>query len=902
MKEKIEDIAKNIHRHRELEIAINATNNAVGRSHVVYNKQEQQIWLVNTENLGGGIPIRDINNNIIGRQNGNATTLTGNGLPIYKNLKLGETLIINHEGTHKIKTPSGEIELTIFNRSTYKPSQSDGEYATDLLIRLAGDGRTYSFRTIAEILEIQKEIEETQLLLEKATDEEAKKLVQRITEKEEEKKSYLDKAQSFIRKYAQLRYQPILDPIQESIKRSNIFSGALIINGGPGTGKTTSLIQRIKFLISPSIEEYVTLSQQQKDILYSQKTSWVFYSPSELLKEFLKEAMIKEQLEANNDRVKVWAAHKNDLLKTYRFVTENKRPFLIYNKSYGKTLYNNQADSVKAIINGLNTFYINFQKEKLSKVIELDLSHFKWKVAGQSIQKYLKDRISTLNSVDDLIRLFFNVNESYQKQSEEIAKEFSDQIKQVASRLQIAIQKESERATALSDILKKWKTETQEPEEDDDDDAEIELEDFEEKEEQSTFDFERELFIKLKSLCRKQSLRKFDKTTKFSKRERELIQLIPEIENQNDYELLGQTAYFKKYFERVIKGISANILREIPMIYKKYRREQLTSKSGNWNLTILNELVTKDKNSRIHSDEQALLLSFANNISLRLSKSFINLFNTLNHSYINGFKTHSKPVIGIDEATDFSIIDLVAINSFSHYELSSVTLSGDIMQRMTSEGINSWDDFNQLIPNTDRKDLLISYRQSPTLLALAQAIYEKSTGQKASYQSYIEHDDAEPKPLLLISKNEDEKLTWIANRIIEIYRAYGDSIPSIAIFLPEENQLENFSSKLGNLDTLADVGILVKACRNGEVLGDKNTVRVFSIKVIKGLEFESVFFHNIDDLQTQNLTGDLLLKYLYVGLSRATFYLGLTLSNELEEDISFIADNFDRSGKTWTMD
>jgi phage gp46-like protein len=48
MKEKIENIAKSIHRHRELEIAISATNNAVGRSNVIYNKQEQQIWLINT--------------------------------------------------------------------------------------------------------------------------------------------------------------------------------------------------------------------------------------------------------------------------------------------------------------------------------------------------------------------------------------------------------------------------------------------------------------------------------------------------------------------------------------------------------------------------------------------------------------------------------------------------------------------------------------------------------------------------------------------------------------------------------------------------------------------------------------------------------------------------------------
>ena len=108
-----------------------------------------------------------------------------------------------------MSTPNGVITLEIFNRATYKPSINDGEFATDIIIRLAGDTKTYSFRDIAEILIIQKEIDLDTQKLEKATDEEAKLLVQRIAEKEQEKKSYLDKAQSFIRKYAELRYQPI---------------------------------------------------------------------------------------------------------------------------------------------------------------------------------------------------------------------------------------------------------------------------------------------------------------------------------------------------------------------------------------------------------------------------------------------------------------------------------------------------------------------------------------------------------------------------------------------------------------------------------------------------------------------------------------------------------------------
>jgi hypothetical protein len=898
--ERIEDIAKKIQRHRDMEITIGATNNAVGRSMTLYNKEEQQFWLI-TKEATVVLFQRDINGNPIPETAySETTTLKGDGFLVPRDSKLGGLLIEQHEGRHKFQTPKGEIEIEIFNRATYKPSLVEGEFATDILLRLSGDARTYSFQNIAKILSLQNEIDEETEQLETATTEEAKLLVERIAEKEKEKQTYLDKAQSFIRKYAELRYQPILDPLQEAIKRSRIFDGALIINGGPGTGKTTSMIQRIKFLISTSIEEYKPLSQPQKDILFNQKTSWIFYSPNELLALFLRNSMKLEELTADTERVKVWASHKNELVKTYRFVSETKRPFLIYNKASGVNLFSNHSKNVLNIIEGLGNYYMSFQIDKLNKVSEIDVSPFKWKIVGQSIQNYIRGKINVKNT-EELIRLYINLTSNFKKETEAIAEEYAALIKLVASRIQVTIQKDNEREIVLSVLLKQWKTETQDNEEDDDDDAEIEQEDFDEKEELTAFDFERELFTKLKSLCRKQALKKFDKNTRFSKRDKELIQLIPEISEQREYDALGQTAYFKKNFERITKGIVANILREIPMVYKKYRREQLNSKSKNWNLSILDDLVKKDKNSRIHSDEQALLLSFVNSIVLKIYKTSNEEFKSINHSYIKGFKDNCKPVIGIDEATDFSIIDLIAINSFGHPELSSITLSGDLMQRMTSEGITSWEDFTQAIPNSEVKGLQVSYRQSPTLLSLAKAIYQKSTGQAANYESYIAKDEAEPKPLMFVSQDEDDKLQWIANRILEIYRAYGNSIPSIAIFLPEENQLEGFATKLGGLDTLADIGILVKACRDGQVLGDKNTVRVFSIKVIKGLEFESVFFHNIDDLQTQHLDYDLFLKYLYVGLSRATFYLGLTLSNELSKDISFIEGSFDRTGKTWEL-
>ena len=47
------------------------------------------------------------------------------------------------------------------------------------------------------------------------------------------------------------------------------------------------------------------------------------------------------------------------------------------------------------------------------------------------------------------------------------------------------------------------------------------------------------------------------------------------------------------------------------------------------------------------------------------------------------------------------------------------------------------------------------------------------------------------------------------------------------------------------------------------------------------MEFDVVFFHNID-VQVDN--KELLKRYIYVGVSRAAFYLGVTMN---EEDTDF---------------
>jgi DNA helicase IV len=254
--------------------------------------------------------------------------------------------------------------------------------------------------------------------------------------------------------------------------------------------------------------------------------------------------------------------------------------------------------------------------------------------------------------------------------------------------------------------------------------------------------------------------------------------------------------------------------------------------------------------------------------------------------------------VAIDEATDFSTLDLLAMHSLKHPEFASVTLSGDLMQRMTANGINKWQEFSDLVYSPLIENLKISYRQSPTLLSMAQEIYQYSTNKKADYISYMKYNPLEPKPLIKISNRTEEKIKWISDRIREIdiiYRQSVGSLPSVAVFVPKEEDIIDFVS---DLDSQLEGDIPVLGCPNGLVLGDSSDVRVYAIDKIKGLEFEAVFFHNLDNLEI--LQNDILLKYLYVGLSRATFYLGITLSKELDTGLHFIEKHFVHNGN-WQL-
>lgn len=876
---------------------------AVGLSHISIGNNRVKTWLINGQIPNDRIDQIDVTGNIIAPIMGHTRVLRSDGVVVSKNSKAGGTIITTIQGGVTYQSEVGPRLWNIHDTSFYGHNRNLSQ-VIDIKIHFEKK-RPAVFRSLQDLFNLVQtksddleKLENEKRVLEEDNKrkEEIDKITKEIEQTKADQKDLFSKAQTFIRKNAELRYQPVLDPWQEEIKRSHIFDGySLAINGGPGTGKTTSLIQRIKFLMEKEVlNEYrPDLSDALKEKV-SQADSWIFFSPSELLKQFLKNNMSSEGLNPNDRNVLVWDDHKSVLMKRYKlFNPETQSPFLSLRKYEEKNMLPFNGKQLKQILKSFELYLEEKQNVKLRTLLTFDTKDYFWKETATSIKNYI-NRQEKDYTINGLIRLFFNLQETFTNEIAEIETTFSNDLKNAVGSVIYSIDSNAEIKNHVSKLLNEWfeNRNSVEQEEDDLDETDEVI--------ARTFNYEHEIYNKLRSLIRKVSLMKFDSSVKFSKRDKELNVIISRIEDLKDIEkidTIGQGALFIKIFARFTKGVVTNVFRELPGNYKTFRKQELEKKHKVWNLEILDYVVNIDaaKNKRIHANEQAFLINYINILIKKCFKTSIRKTNAMKHVYLDAFKENSKPVIGVDEATDFHLIDLLAIKSLGSQDISSITFSGDLMQRLTNDGIRNWDEFKLFDKNFSTNNLEISYRQSPTLIEVAQDLYENATGMDAEYISYMDRDEKEPKPLYFESTNEHEKIEWIGQRILEIYRAYGNSIPSIAIFLTNESDLDDFASILGDIDQLADNDIKVKACKNGLVLGDSNTIRVFSIDFIKGLEFEAVFYHNIDTLYNR-FSEEMILKNLYVGLSRATFYLGITSSKE-DSSLTVIDKYFDQKSQ-----
>lgn len=870
---------ESILKQRRKEVELYCKNFAVAHAKIQEkNGASLKVWLINTNELAMGSKIHfGITGNAHISQGQPQAVSSGGGVLISKNSRLAEFIIKKPLGYFQIPSPTGIKDLKLNAVTSYLPDQSNEKaydvkgwepLKEDWWLSVIPRERPNVAQDIKEdenildVFEIEDSEEETQVPVSFEVDNALTMIPEDYLE-DDHIPVHLNR---YVSETAELKYQPILDPWQEEYKRNNFFNGTTaILDGGPGTGKTTTLIQRIKFLIDDAaLQDYSDhLNQNQINHISHASTNWVFYTPNELLKLYLKESMVREGLLANDQTVRVWQSERSAVMKLFGLINpgnsstsskllhqRNSTPCYRYEQARVNELLGvSQAEIVRSVQESLNAKLDKLLVEAPGRDYAQMIERFKVVLSEMKTNTF-QSLCSTLNTIsvglvgDHLSELrenykaeigrFIQMNKSLLNDSSFIERLYRAYCEsrnlEVDERILPTFQSELKSNNDLPTLPQRY-------------------------------------FQSLAIQCVNAS-------------DDGVNGLLKSFVNDGDKmtlrnELKAKGVFLNRSRQLIKNGFSLLLSQWIPDGFISFKRSSLENKAS----FLMNNYAASIqgfKLKQLHNEEQSLLIFLLNTVvDIIDSNGYMPSQQKEQSKIFSNSIARRKTVIAIDEVTDLHPVDVAAINSFKDAYISSVTLCGDLAQRLTSVGVRRWEDLSGVLGRIEVNELQMSYRQGPKVLEIAEDIYRRATEREHEFVSYFNSSDEEPDPLFKRVNSNKEEVEWLVKRILEIYRAHGNKIPSIAIFVPDESDVNKTAEIINDFQELVELDVKCVPCNQGQALGDSNSLRVFSIDYIKGLEFEAVFFLNIDKvLETRGRRIGL--RLIYVGLSRAAFYLGIT--------------------------
>ncbi|MXY54657.1 MAG: DNA helicase UvrD [Gammaproteobacteria bacterium] len=679
-----------------------------------------------------------------------------------------------------------------------------------------------------------------------------------------------------------LRDQPILDQFQDEIFRLPL-EDCLVLLGPPGTGKTTTLIRRLGQkldLAALEAEELVVIEQMGPNAI-PHTVSWRMFSPTELLRQYVKEAFAREGVPAPDANIRTWDEFRLELARgSLRLLRSAQRP-------QGLVMQRNDGYLMEGTCDSVTGWYDDFERwqrhDFSSRRILANVEVLRGLLEGDALKR-VEDLAASIDSVDPadveaLVRRLEGRAPSWAQMMESLQASSRDIIRH---RLTEHLREDDGFLKGIADFLETLQEIGEESDDDGSgaDDSDRDPDDEDEgaavaqagRLTRAQHAYQAAVRADARAASLGRSLRK-------GSRSAALIDWIGNCGlSTKERERVGRNLRLVSALRPLLNPVRP-YTREVAARYQRFRRTRQSE--GQW---YVEGRVVRGEVGPLEVDMILLaLLRFCR--EERQSRAGRRSLESAFWAQLPTIPYRNQ--IFVDEATDFSPVQLACMLALTHPGARSFFACGDFNQRLTAWGTRSEEEIEwaraqiPTMPPVGFRHLSTGYRHSPQLLDLAREIVRVSGEGGLEVELPDGATSAGFAPVLAEHTAGGAISNWIADRILEIER-FGGELPSIAVLVPEEPQVGVMAEELGR--AMAPHNVNVVACYAGQAIGQENDVRVFDAQHIKGLEFEAVFFADVDRLA--ELYPRLFTKFLYVGATRAATYFGLTSAGPMPSALS----------------